>query len=460
MRLREKPEPIDSHVAEAIDAIDATLAGEPVDGRHADLAEVALLLSGDRPQAPEAFARSMDERVARRFVVPSPLGAPGTAGPGAAAQETARPGTAGPGAAAQETARLGTAGPGAAAQETARLGTAGPGAAGSGGRRRRSARAWPAMGGLATGVALLVAIVLVTSGGNGPSSASPSSASPSSAPAMRAAAVPHAAAANGQKAAAGSVAASSPPPAPAQTSRSSTGPALQPPTTGRKIVQSAQLNLTAAPNRIDTVAQELYDVIGDVGGIVNSSTVTQGGPAGYASFQLSVPSATLPQTMTRLSQLGYATVVSRTDDSQDITGQFDAATRALADARALRTSLLKQLAGATTTAQIDSLEAQIHDAEASISSDEATLARLNNQVDFSQINVTINASVAPVPVTHGDGFTLGTAAHDAGRVLTVVAGVALIALAALTPVALLVALASWIGATLRRRRREQALDLV
>jgi Domain of unknown function (DUF4349) len=440
MRLREKPEPIDSHVAEALDAIDATLAGEPVDGRHADLAEVALLLSGDRPQAPEAFARSMDERVARRFVVPSPLGAPGTAGPGAAAQETAGPGT---------------AGPGAAAQETARLGTAGPGAAGSGGRRRRSARAWPAMGGLATGVALLVAIVLVTSGGNGPSSASPSSA-----PAMRAAAVPHAAAANGQKAAAGSVAASSPPPAPAQTSRSSTGPALQPPTTGRKIVQSAQLNLTAAPNRMDTVAQELYDVIGDVGGIVNSSTVTQGGPAGYASFQLSVPSATLPQTMTRLSQLGYATVVSRTDDSRDITGQFDAATRALADARALRTSLLKQLAGATTTAQIDSLEAQIHDAEASISSDEATLARLNNQVDFSQINVTINASVAPVPVTHGDGFTLGTAAHDAGRVLTVVAGVALIALAALTPVALLVALAWWIGATLRRRRREQALDLV
>ena len=65
------------------------------------------------------------------------------------------------------------------------------------------------------------------------------------------------------------------------------------------------------------------------------------------------------------------------------------------------------------------------------------------------------------PVTHkSGGFTIGKAAHDAGRVLTVVAGVALIALAALTPVALVIALAWWVGAALRRRRREQALDSV
>jgi hypothetical protein len=42
----------------------------------------------------------------------------------------------------------------------------------------------------------------------------------------------------------------------------------------------------------------------------------------------------------------------------------------------------------------------------------------------------------------------------------VVAGVALIALAALTPIALVAALVWWVGATLTRRRREQALDSV
>jgi uncharacterized iron-regulated membrane protein len=75
--------------------------------------------------------------------------------------------------------------------------------------------------------------------------------------------------------------------------------------------------------------------------------------------------------------------------------------------------------------------------------------------------LTINT---PTPVlahpAKSGGFTLGKASHDAGRVLTVAAGVALIALAALVPIALLIALAWWIAAAVRRRRREQALDLV
>ena len=91
--------------------------------------------------------------------------------------------------------------------------------------------------------------------------------------------------------------------------------------------------------------------------------------------------------MTPLSSLNYAQVVSRTDSSQDITDQYGAATRALADARALRTSLLKQLANAVTTEQIDSITAQIHDAEASISSDQATLNGLNHRVNYSQVYV-------------------------------------------------------------------------
>jgi hypothetical protein len=224
-------------------------------------------------------------------------------------------------------------------------------------------------------------------------------------------------------------------------------------------VQGAQLNLGAAPSRIDDVAQEIYDVIGQANGIVENSSVTQGGPAGYANFQLSVPSGSLGQTMTQLSSLGYAQVISRTDSSQDITDQYGAATRALADARALRTSLLKQLAAATTTEQIDSLKAQINDAEASISSDQATVNRLNHQVNYSEVYVTVQARTAPAPISHGGGgFTVGKAAHDAGRVLTVAAGVALIALAAITPVALVVALLWWVGSALKRRRREQALD--
>ena len=428
MRLLDQ-DPIDPEIAATLDAIDATLAGEPVDAQYAELAEIALLLASDRPQLPAEFARSMDERVGRRFA-PAP-------------------------------------------DSAVRI---------DGARRPRlAARFWAAGGALAAGVALIVAIVVVAggthlSGGSSAASSSASAVSSSSSAssagsaAVRATAsgkpVPHVAESSPPRAAATSSAAPVPgqPPSVQSSSGSSAATAaqpLQPPTTGRKVVQSAQLNLTAATSRVDAVAQEVYNVVGQVNGIVNSSTVTQGGPNGYASFQLSVPSSSLPETMSRLSQLTYAQVASRTDNTQDITNQYNAATSALGDARALRTSLLKQLANAVTTAQVDSLTAQIHDAEASISSDEATLGRLNNQVNFSQINVEINTSAPPPPVAHNSGgFGIGRAAHDAGRVLTVAAGGALIAIAALTPVALVIALVWWVGAAVRRRRREQALDSV
>jgi Domain of unknown function (DUF4349) len=408
MRLLDHDEPIDPEIAATLDAIDAVLAGDPVDAQYAELAEIALLLASDRPTMPAAFADSIDNRVAVRF---APDSAPVTRPP----------------------------------------------------RRRWFTKGfWEASGAMVAGVALIVGLVIAIGGNNGSSSmsssvagavAASSSASSSAARAPSTAAAAPAARASAQ----GSSASQS---SPASQSAPSAAPTLQPPTTGRKVVQSAQLQLGAPANRIDDVAQQVYDVIGGLGGVVQSSTVTQTGRTdGYANFSLSVPSASLGQAMTRLSSLNYATVLSRTDASQDITDQYAAAQRALADARALRTSLLKQLANATTTEQINSLTAQIHDAEASISSDQATLNRLNHAVSFSQLSVQVQARSTPAPVSHGDGgFGIGQAAHDAGRVLTVAAGVALIGLAALTPVALVAALFWWVGTAVRCRRREQALD--
>jgi hypothetical protein len=408
MRLLEHDEPIDPEIAASLDAIDAVLAGDPVDARYADLAEIALLLASDKPAASPQFARSMDERVARRFV-PAP-------GPQSAVHERRRP---------------------------------------------RWPGFWQAGGALAAAVGLVVAIVVVLGGNSGSSpSSSRSLLSAPAATSSGSAAVSSGAATTSSAASSAAQAAPATVPPTASGTGSTAAPTLQPPTSGRKVVQGAQLDLAAAPNRIDDVAQQVYNVVGELNGVVMSSSVTQAPPGGYADFQLSVPSASLGQAMSRLSSLNGAQVVSRTDSSQDITDQYGAAQRALADARALRTSLLKQLADATTTEQIDSLKAQIRDAEASISSDQATLNRLNHQVGFSQVSVEINARAVPPPVSHGSGggFGIGKAAHDAGRVLTVAAGIALIALAALTPIALLAALFWWVGSGVRRRRREQALD--
>jgi hypothetical protein len=394
--------PIDPEIAASLDAIDATLAGEPVDPRHAELAELALLLAAERPQSSDRFAREMDARVERRFSRPEAV-APAGGTP-------ARP------------------------------------------RRRRLWTLAPVWGGGAVAAAIAIAIVL-SSGGSGSPTATEDSAAPPRA--IAGAATASTAAPTPAHGAVASSASSAPA---QQLSKAPTPNGPTPPNAGRKIIQSSQLGLLTPSRRIDTVAQELFNVVGAEGGFVNRSSVTAGTtPAAYAQFELSIPSGNLSQTMAQLSRLRYASVASRTDNTQDVNNQYVGDQRALAQAQALRTALLKQLANAVTQQQIDSLGAQLRDANRQIASDEAAVRALNHAIDYSQVNVTIDPAT-PVPVAH-KGFTIGKAAHDAGHVLTVAAGVALIALAVIVPLSLLVALGWWVISAVQRRRREQALDL-
>lgn len=399
-------------IAGALLAVDATLAGEPADPQYAELAELALLLQADRPAPEPGFTAALDERVQTRFArARSP-------------------------------------------------------------RRRRSLAWWVGIpAAVAAGLAAVVFVVGgLGHGGGGSLRASPVSIPPAtsstSATAAASSAGSSARAHNGALSGASSARDFS-----GSSGRASVVPASSVPSTppgpvgtgNRQVVQSARLQLSTAPSRIDAVAQEVFGVIGVQKGIVQSSNVTATGtPDGSAQFQLSVPSANLAQTLAALSSLHGATVVSRSDATSDITGQVGGAGQRLAEARALRRSLLRQLAAATTTEQTASLTARLHDADASIASDLSTLRGLKRQVAYSQISLTIQASGPGGAAGNGSGggFTLGRAAHDAGRVLVVVAGGVLIALAVLVPLGLAGALVAWVGLIIRRRRREQSLDLV
>jgi hypothetical protein len=403
-------DPLSPEIATALMAVDATLAGDPVDPEYAELAELALILRRDRPRTSDAFTARLDERVERRFARPAP-------------------------------AERGT------------------------GRRRWLFAPLAGLAAAAAGVA--VVIVVANSGGAG--SVSYGNASSSSSAAAGSAA-PLTAASSGagssvhpdaRRLSANPTARATAAGAASSAASAAPSPVAAP---GRQVVQSAQLQLSAAPSRIDDVAQQVFNVVGAEKGFVNNSNVTSGGgnsDAG-ANFQLSVPSANLSATLTDLSRLRGAHVVSRTDQTNDITGQVGGAGQKLAEARALRRSLLKQLANATTTAQVNSIEARLHDANASIASDLSTLRGLQRQVAYSKISLNIAPANAPPPVTthHSSAFGIGQAAHDAGRVLVLVAGVALIVLAVLVPVGLVAALGAWVGFAIRRRRREHALDLV
>jgi hypothetical protein len=233
---------------------------------------------------------------------------------------------------------------------------------------------------------------------------------------------------------------------------------------GARQIQSAQISLTTPNVHVDQVAQEVFDVVGQEHGTVQSSHITaatRGTGGGYAAFSLSIPTANLQATMTDLSRLHFAAVQSRTDSSQNVSHQYNFDQRRLADAQALRASLLKQLQTAYTTQAIDSIKAQLKLAEQQITSWQATLGSLQHRIGYSNVEVGINQGGLPIPVRpthHSSGFTIGGAGHDALRVLVVSAGVALIALAVMVPVGLVAALLIWLWVWLRQRRREHALD--
>jgi hypothetical protein len=428
-------EPLEPEIEAALEAIDATLAGEPVDPGHAELAELALILRADRPAVGEPFAVAMDARVRDRFAQPA-------------------------------------------------VGRAWP--------WRRPARRWFvwAPAGALAAVALVVALVtLVPGGGSSTSSsendfaASSTAASAAKAPssgvvhgsaggaapagAASAGAASAGAASAGAASAGAASAASSQQGSPTATVTSA-GSTATPPTApsggNRQVVQSAQLALSTRPDKVDAVAQQVFDVVGsEKGYVANSSVTATGHPDSGANFSLSVPSANLQPTLIALAQLPGATVVSSTNSSHDITGQVGGAGRRLAEARALLRSLLGRLATAYTTEQINSLKAQIRDVNATIDRDQAALNGLHRQVQYSRIALTIQGSAPAASGGQGrsgsgSGFTLHRAGHDAVRVLVVAAGVLLIALAVAIPLALVAALVAWLWLRLRRHRRESALD--
>lgn len=437
--------PIDPYVVAELEAIDATLAGRLVDPEYAELAELTVMVAAERPQITADQARSVDERVIGKHGPAAPRaprrwsglrarwagGLAVVAGAVVAAVVVLQPGGG--------SSSLNNAGSiGGSAAHSTPLRSASGGSRGSGGSGSSAAQS---AAGKSTGTLKVPATTLDSKAVHGGGTNSG---------AQRGAPVPYGAAASGPA-----------------TLNSSSSPSITPaPTpTARKIIRSAQLQLFTPARWINVVAQGVFDVVGQEKGIVRNSQVTAAaGNNGYASFQLSVPTSNLSDTLNRLSVLPHAHVSALTDSTQDVNGQYLSDQRRLGDARALRTSLLKQLAAATTQAQISSLQAQIRSAEASINSDESTLHQLQNQISFSQLTVTINGGPYPVPLQLGTksggsgGFTLGRAAHDALNVLRVAAGVALITLAALVPVGLLVAFGAWIALWVRRRRREQALD--
>lgn len=217
--------------------------------------------------------------------------------------------------------------------------------------------------------------------------------------------------------------------------------------------RAASLTLAPKPEAVQSVADQVAQLTVREGGFVQSSQVSrQSGAGGSAELRLSLPSARLTAALAALGRL--APTRDESQSLQDITDEYDAARRKLADAVAERQALLRALARASTQSQIESLHARIALAAAAVTHARTAFGAISRRGSNSTVEVTVLGDVH----AGGDRSTLGNGLHDALDVLKAVAAVLLVALAVLVPLALVLAFLALAWRAWRRRLRERVLS--
>ena len=313
-----------------------------------------------------------------------------------------------------------------------------------------------ALGAVAT---LLIALVVTLSvtGGSGSSNRSLSSSSSSGSSASSGAATAGPAA---PERAAQAPAASEKSIAPSTGSSDSVAaPAPVPPAPGgfvgggaRKVQRSADLVLAAPKDRISAVGDQVIAVTDRYRGIVMRSSVTSAGQADSSgSFDLRIPVRNLSPALRDLSAL--ADVVSRTENSDDVTASFVNARTRLQELNAERRGLLRRLAKAQTDNEAATIRARIRIVNAQIQAQMQTLTELRRRTSYATVSVTLQ------PKTGGSGGGgIGSGARDLRDSLIDAANLGLRVLGVALPIAILIALLWAGGGWVSRRRREAVLD--
>jgi hypothetical protein len=223
------------------------------------------------------------------------------------------------------------------------------------------------------------------------------------------------------------------------------------------VLSNASLTLTTRPGEVETTTDRAIRITDTLGGFVQNSTTSLHGSTASADLTLKLPSDKLDAGIAQLSKLGH--VSSRSQQAEDVTDQRESFEAAVRDARADRDGLRSRLAKATTDKDRSRLRALLDRASRRVTARERDVAKLNQAVSYATVDLSIKgtrkAAAAPVPAGR---WTPADALKDAGRVLEVIAGVLVIGLAILLPLAILAALAAYANRGLTRRRRERALE--
>jgi hypothetical protein len=240
------------------------------------------------------------------------------------------------------------------------------------------------------------------------------------------------------------------------TESTATGPYATP-AKRRQVERSATIVLGTEPPDVRASAAKVFDAVHAANGIVLRSSIRDGsaGEAG-ASFELLIPSARLGDALADLSAIGE--VRSRREAGQDITAPTVRAGERLQDSRARIEGLLAQLAESTTEAERDAVEAQLRGERRHAAVLRGELAALKRRANLSRVSVRIETGARGAADEGGTSWGPGDGLAAAGRILAVAAGVTVVGLAALAPLALICLLAWLAHRAWLRSSRERALS--
>jgi hypothetical protein len=236
--------------------------------------------------------------------------------------------------------------------------------------------------------------------------------------------------------------------------------ALPAPSSHRDVERGAELVLRSEPGKIEDDAKEVFAAVHAAHGIVLDSSIhdwkaNAGSHAGEAraGFELLLPSARLGDTMATLSRI--APVRSRHESTSDITAPTVIIRDRLLTSEAKVEGLLTQLANAASGEERIATEAELRREHHRVDALRGQLDRLRRRADYA--HVTVRLEGRSTAGSGSAGWGVDDALGDAGRVLTIAAGVVIVGLAVVGPLAL-IAFLVWLTNRARlRRSRERAL---
>jgi hypothetical protein len=227
---------------------------------------------------------------------------------------------------------------------------------------------------------------------------------------------------------------------------------------GRRVERTVRLDLGARADRFDSVTDGVVHATQQAGGFVADSRIRREDGRGTATFVLRIPAARLDTAIAGLSRLAHVRAIEQ--GATDLTGATDGTAARLRDARTRRRALVAALATASG-ARAARLRGRLADARARERSLDRALRALRARTAYATVDVTVTAPrrQGAAPAAKGR-WTPADAWRDARRALEVGAGVLILVLAVVLPLALVGGLGAAAAGAVRRRRREAALDVV